>query len=158
MDEKFCWNILAWNAFLTKKYCSKTHIVSSSLCFHGYDKHILEHIFSKVCVMCILGRMTNVVPVQTLWWWHTCTQIGITMIGQLLVKVLLRHCALYTYCHRPVFSLGVSQHMHKITNLWTFLLNWSSKMQDNNEGKKHACGTTLFASGCLIKGFWPEVF
>ena len=26
-------------------------------------------------------------------------------------------------CQRPVFSLGVSQHMHKITNLWKFELN-----------------------------------
>ena len=29
---------------------------------------------------------------------------------------------------KPVFSLGVSQHMHKITNLWKFELNWSSKL------------------------------
>ena len=28
-------------------------------------------------------------------------------------------------CQRPVFSLGVSQHMHKITNLWKFELNRS---------------------------------
>ena len=45
---------------------------------------------------------------------------------------------LYTIgtCRRPVFSLGVSQHMHIITNLWTFELNWSSKLRDNNERKK----------------------
>ena len=31
-------------------------------------------------------------------------------------------------CQRPVFSLGVSQHMHKITNQWKFWLNyWSCK-------------------------------
>ena len=36
---------------------------------------------------------------------------------------------------RPVFSLGVSQHMHKTTNLWKFELNWSSKFGDNNEKK-----------------------
>ena len=36
-------------------------------------------------------------------------------------------------CQRPVFLLGVSQHMHKITNLWKFELNWSSKLRDNNE-------------------------
>ena len=29
-------------------------------------------------------------------------------------------------CQRPVFSLGVSQHMHKITNLWKFELNYWS--------------------------------
>ena len=33
-------------------------------------------------------------------------------------------------CRRPVFSLGVSQHMYKITNLWKFELNWSSKLRD----------------------------
>ena len=27
-------------------------------------------------------------------------------------------------CQRPVFSLGVAQHMHKQTNLWKFELNW----------------------------------
>jgi hypothetical protein len=27
----------------------------------------------------------------------------------------------------PVFSLGVSQHMHELSNLWEFELNWSSK-------------------------------
>ena len=36
---------------------------------------------------------------------------------------------------RQVFSLGVSQHMHKITNLSKFELNWSSKLWDNNERK-----------------------
>ena len=33
-------------------------------------------------------------------------------------------------CQRPVFSLGVSQHMHTMTNLWKFELNWSSKLQE----------------------------
>ena len=58
--------------------------------------------------------------------------------------------ALYTfgYCHRPVFSLGVSQHMHKITNMCTVELNWSSKLRDNYERKK-PCHTTLCAFRCL---------
>ena len=30
-------------------------------------------------------------------------------------------------CQRPVFSLGVSQHIHKITNLWKFELNRPSE-------------------------------
>ena len=38
-------------------------------------------------------------------------------------------------CQRPVFSIGVSQHMHKITNIWKFKLDWSSKLRDNNERK-----------------------
>ena len=51
---------------------------------------------------------------------------------------------------RPVFSLAVSQHMHKITNLWKFELNWSSKLRDNNGRKKHPCHKKLCAFRCLI--------
>ncbi len=38
----------------------------------------------------------------------------------------------YTFgnCQRPVSSLGVSQQIHQITNLWKFGLNWSSKLQE----------------------------
>ena len=32
-----------------------------------------------------------------------------------------------------IFSLGVSQHMHKITNLCKFWLNLSPKLQENSE-------------------------
>ena len=39
-------------------------------------------------------------------------------------------------CQRLVFSLGVSQHMHKITNLLKFELDWSSELWDNYERKK----------------------
>ena len=42
----------------------------------------------------------------------------------------------YGNCQRPLFSLGVSQHMHKITNLRKFELNWLSKLRDNNGRKK----------------------
>ena len=38
-------------------------------------------------------------------------------------------------CQRLVFTVGVSQHMHKITNLWKFKLNRSTKLRDNNERK-----------------------
>ena len=43
-------------------------------------------------------------------------------------------------CQRPVFSLGVSQHMHKITNLWKFELNWSSELGENDERKNTLVG------------------
>ena len=54
-------------------------------------------------------------------------------------------------CRRPVLSLGVSQYMHKITNLWTFELNWPSKLQDNYE-RKNTLVTRgrLCAFRCLI--------
>ena len=38
-------------------------------------------------------------------------------------------------CQIPVFSLAVSQHMHKITNMWKFELDWSSELRDNYERK-----------------------
>ena len=53
-------------------------------------------------------------------------------------------------CQRPVFSLGVSQHMHKITNLWKFELNWSSKLRDINERKKN----TLVTRSCVLSDAW----
>ena len=40
-------------------------------------------------------------------------------------------------CQRPVFSTDVSKHMHKITSLSKFQLNWSSNLQENNERKYH---------------------
>ena len=40
-------------------------------------------------------------------------------------------------CERPVFSLGVSQLMLIITNLWELELNWSSKLLENGWRKKH---------------------
>ena len=49
-------------------------------------------------------------------------------------------------CQRPVFSLSVSQHMHKITNLLKKLwLSWSSKLRDNN-GRKN----TLVKRRCVL--------
>ena len=53
-------------------------------------------------------------------------------------------------CQRLVFKVRVSQHMHKITNLWTFELNRSSNLRDNNERKKRPCHTKLCAFWCLI--------
>ena len=50
-------------------------------------------------------------------------------------------------CRRPVFPLGVSQHMYKITILCKFELNWSSKLRDNNESK-----STLATRSCVHLG------
>ena len=52
-------------------------------------------------------------------------------------------------CQRTVFSLGVSQHMHKITNLWKFELKWSSKVQDMNELKN-----TIVTRSCVLSDAW----
>ena len=53
-------------------------------------------------------------------------------------------------CQRLAFTVVVSQHMHKITNLWKFELNQSSQLQDNNERKNSPCHTKLCAYRWLI--------
>ena len=53
-------------------------------------------------------------------------------------------------CQNPVFSLCVSQHVHEITNLWKFELDWLSELRDNYERKKHHCHTKLCTFRCLI--------
>ena len=53
-------------------------------------------------------------------------------------------------CQRLVFTVGVSQHMHKITNRCKFELNRSSKLRDNNERKNTLRHTNLCAFWCLI--------
>ena len=52
-------------------------------------------------------------------------------------------------CQRLAFTVGVSQHMHKITNLWKFELNRSSKLRDNNERK-----ITLVTRSCVRLDGW----
>ena len=55
-------------------------------------------------------------------------------------------------CQRLALTVGVSQHMHKITKLWKFEINRSSKLR-NNSGrwkKKHPCHTKLCTFRCLI--------
>ena len=65
-----------------------------------------------------------------------------------VLKTLVTICN----CQRLVFTVGVSEHMHKITNLWKFELNRSSKLQDNNgkKKKKNPSHTKLCAFRCLI--------
>ena len=70
--------------------------------------------------------------------WIVCTQV-ITRLWDLFVNIwcLIAHRTdTIDHCQRPVFSLGVSQHMHKTANLWKFQLNRLSKLRDINERKK----------------------
>ena len=54
------------------------------------------------------------------------------------------------HCHRLAFTVSVTQHMHKTTNLRKFELNRSSKLRDNNERRKHPCHTKLCAFRWLM--------
>ena len=69
---------------------------------------------------------------------------------ELLSNVCLKTLDTIGNCQRLVFTVGVSQHLHEITNLWKFELNRSSKLRDNNERIKHPCHTKLCAFWCLI--------
>ena len=53
-------------------------------------------------------------------------------------------------CQRLAFTVGVSQHKLKVTNLWKFEPNWSSNLQDNNERKKN----TLVTRSCVRIDGW----
>ena len=67
---------------------------------------------------------------------HICiTSGGIFIHIQNMNFVLLKTVDTIDNCQRSVFSFSVSQHMHKITNLWKFELNRSLKVRDNNERK-----------------------
>ena len=53
------------------------------------------------------------------------------------------------YCQRPVFSLAVSQHMHKITNLWKFELDWSLELLDKWKKKN-----IFVTRSCVLSDGW----
>ena len=48
-----------------------------------------------------------------------------------------------------VCTVGVSQHMHKILNMWKFELDRLSKLRDINERKKYSCRTMVTRSYVL---------
>ena len=52
-------------------------------------------------------------------------------------------------CQRLVFSLGVSQHMFRITNMWKFEISWLSKLRDINEREN-----TLVTQSCVHLDGW----
>ena len=87
----------------------------------------IEFKFSQACYFMHLLRYT-----KCKYWPLTILLPNVT-IGlnarqkQQIVIQLLKAVATFGNCQRPVFSLAVSQHMHKITNLWKFELNRSSK-------------------------------
>ena len=64
---------------------------------------------------------------------HTCTMT--CLITSHHLKIL----DTFGNCHRPVFSLGTSQHMHKTTNLWKYLNSIGHRRCEirMEENKKH---------------------
>ena len=93
----------------------------------------------------------------SLWYHRSHLSWGVTLCGDTAPKTfqhltfqrLLKTLDTFGHCQRPVFSLGVSQHMRKITNLWNFELNRSSKLRDNNERK-----STYVTRSCVLSEAW----
>ena len=56
-------------------------------------------------------------------------------------------------CQRLACTVGVSQHMHKITNLWKFELNRSSNLRDNKERKN----TLVTQSFVRLDGWFQDL-
>ena len=63
--------------------------------------------------------------------------IIIIIITQQHAHGAVRALETFVNCQRPVFSLGASQIVYKLTNLWTLWLNWLSNLKENNEWKTH---------------------
>ena len=72
-----------------------------------------------------------------------------TLLTVILLTAYLKTRDTTGNCQRSVFSLGVFQHIHKITKLWKFELNWSLKLRDNNERKN-----SLVTQSCLLSDGW----
>ena len=75
--------------------------------------------------------------------------IFVCFVSQSEIMSFLKTVDTINNFQRPVFPLGVPHSIHKVTNMRKFELNQSSKLRDNNEGKKHPCHT-LCAFRCLI--------
>ena len=79
------------------------------------------------CIFCIIGIHKMLMTIITM-----TTSLESDTINGLSLNTLDTN----GNCQRPVFSLGVSHHMHQKTNLWKFELNLSSEFQDNYERKE----------------------
>ena len=82
-----------------------------------------------------------------------CSEAAIPCTATCLLRSLLWSCikdawTLMVNCQKPVFSLGVSQQVHKITNLWKVELNRSSMLL--NKRKKN----TLVTRSCVLSDAW----
>ena len=59
-----------------------------------------------------------------------------TVLFAVNILIILKTLDTFGNGETPVFTVGVSQHMHKITNLWKCELSRSSELRDFNERKK----------------------
>ena len=109
--------------------------------------------YSHCCVLAYLmwtKHSINMVACRSM---HIAMPATITMISpvskQTYKQQYLKTVDTIGNCQWPVFSLGVSKRVHKITNLWKFELNWWSKSWDNNERKN-----TLVTQICVQLDGW----
>ena len=93
--------------------------VQSKWCTIG-QKRWGEH---NVCKVCVWSCQNVIIICQT----------GIRTLGESLCTCTWNNKPVEHV--GPVFSFGVSKHKHKTTSLWTFWLNWLSKLRENDERK-----------------------
>ena len=102
-----------------------------SICIQSYS--ITKHLFHHSKAFFVWNKLMILLQRNQAW----------KNVGTLIAKTVYTHGigskkhlkTLDTIgnCQRPVSSLQLSQHVHKITNVWKFELNWSSEWRDDNE-------------------------
>ena len=92
-----------------------------------------DNTYENTCAKTVTENQT-----EFRWFWKNKTSIILSRKGQITLffdRVLKAVDTIGNNCQRLVLTVGVSQHMHTITNLWKLQLNRSSKLRDNNERK-----------------------
>ena len=118
---------------------------------NGSSSPMFNSVFKKKPIRVLISVSNN--PVRYIWDPNLTIDTNVYNVVIDMIKLVVFKGT--EHFQRPVFSHGVSQHLHKTTNLWKNWLNWSSKLQEN--GRK----TPLLHKVCLKmhkKGFRPEVF
>ena len=107
---------------------------------HAYALH------PQSCVRWIVQMCVHVLRVRIMSLVHGLrkTVLQSRLEQQALRAVVLKAVDTIGNCQRLAFTVGVSQHKHKITNLSKFELNRSSNLRENNERKN-----TLVTRSCV---------
>ena len=133
LSEEVCTQLAVWG----------THISPQERIWHHRQPWML--VWCSGCLTLCLGGLvyTKSQSERHLQMGDLVMKVGVTVdCAVLILGLILKGSGHFTVC--------VSQHMHKITNLWKFELNWSSNLRDNNEREKHPCHTKLCAFRWLI--------
>ena len=162
MVKDFSWNIISWNALLFKKTLKQLSILVVENC--GFILNTCHDTANRAETRVGFPRYFLQTPMTD---WALVSPGLLFFISVVIHEVW----AFGQYClpkvsnvfkgighltfgnrQRPVFSLGVNPNMHKITHQWKCELNWSSKLQENNERKN-----ALVAQICLLSDAYQTI-